>query len=206
MAYRTGSSNPARGGASRVRRPKEEHKDYEIPEVYQEMLAEAEARDPKEPEEERQTKRRKVGERVNPLESTSQGMQASGSNEDTGQQIQTAYDSTASEDSDMEWEEVELQQAPPIYGDLDVSATDDEPLQITLDQEKDNTKRTVPRRKPVTGPEKKLRLEIHKIHILCLLGHVHIRNLWCNDEPLQVCNRQRFTSSRLILIFINRHI
>ena len=66
MAYRTGSSNPARGGASRVRRPKEEHKDYEIPEVYQEMLAEAEARDPKEPEEERQIKGGKWGKESTP--------------------------------------------------------------------------------------------------------------------------------------------
>lgn len=197
MAYRTGPSRPTRGEASRARRSKVEREDYEIPEVYQEMLAEVEARNPQEPEGERQTKRRKVGERTDPLDSTGQEAQTPGSNEDIGQQIQTAYDSTASEESDMEWEEVDLQRAPPNYRDQGISTTDDEPLQITLDQRKDNTKRIVPRRKPVTGAEKKLRLEIHKIHLLCLLGHVHIRNLWCNDEPLQVCNRQWFMSSHL---------
>lgn len=197
MAYRTGSSNSTRAGASRLREPKGERDDYEIPEVYREMLAEAEARNPQEPEEERQTKRRKVGERANPLEFKGQESQAPESNEDVGQQVQTAYDSTASEESDMEWEEVDLQQAPPSHGDLGISAADDEPLQITLDQKEDNTKRIVSRRKPVTGAEKKLRLEIHKIHILCLLGHVHIRNLWCNDEPLQVCNCQWVILNRL---------
>lgn len=179
-----------RGGTPRGRQSRREERDYEIPEVYQEMLAEAEARDPQGSEINRPVKRRKVGERatVSSLpESRDQEAYPPESSEDVGGQMQTAYDSTASDDeSDMEWEDVDIQQAPPNL-DQAASFSKDEPLQITLDQQKDNAKRIIPRRKPITGAERKLRLDVHKSHLLCLLGHVKTRNLWCNDEEVQVC-------------------
>lgn len=189
MAPRTVPTRSTRARVSRGRQSKREQEDYEIPEVYREMLAEAEARDNQGPETDRPMKKRRVGERTafsSQLESTGQEIQAPESNEDVGQSMQTAYDSTASEESDIEWEEIDIQQAPPNYGDQSIAVSNDEPLQITLDQQKDKTKRVISRRKPVTGAEKKLRLEIHKLHLLCLLGHVQIRNLWCNDEQIQV--------------------
>ena len=189
MAPRTVPTSSTRARVSRGRQSKREQEDYEIPEVYREMLAEAEARDTQGSETDRPMKKRRVGEKTafsSQLESTGQEIQAPDSNEDVGKPMQTAYDSTASEESDVEWEEIDIQQAPPNYGDQGISVPNDEPLQITLDQQKDNTKRVISRRKPVTGAEKKLRLVIHKIHLLCLLGHVQIRNLWCNDEQIQV--------------------
>lgn len=32
--------------------------------------------------------------------------------------------------------------------------------------------------------EKKERLAIHKLHLICLLGHVRVRNAWCNDPSV----------------------
>ncbi len=41
------------------------------------------------------------------------------------------------------------------------------------------------RRKPATLVERKLRLEVHKWHVLCLLAHLQRRNYWCDDEKVQ---------------------
>lgn len=185
---RTNSVHRRRGGTSRGRQSRREERDYEISEVYQEMLSEAEARDPQGSEIDRPVKRRKVGERATVFSQEFRDQEAHPpeTTEDVSGQMQTAYDSTASDDeSDMEWEDVDIQQAPPNL-DQAASFSKDEPLQITLDQQKDNAKRIIPRRKPITGAERKLRLDVHKAHLLCLLGHVKTRNLWCNDEEVQV--------------------
>lgn len=186
MARRSVPLRSIRGGASRGR-PTHEERGDEIPEVYRGLLAEAEAREPQGLESGRPAKRRKVGERATPQpESAGQEVHPPDTSEDVDRQIQTAYESTASDESDMEWEEVDIQQAPSNTNHS-VSYSADGPLQITLDQQKGNTKRIVTRRKPVTGAEKKLRLDVHRTHLLCLLAHVQIRNLWCNDDQVQVC-------------------
>jgi xeroderma pigmentosum group C-complementing protein len=102
---------------------------------------------------------------------------------------QTVYDDSAeSSDEDMEWEEVDLNQEPDnsmLQGTNDV--LEDALLEIRLD--KNAGKEAAPRiqrRKPVTGLEKKMRLDVHKAHLLCLIAHVYIRNHWCNDVGLQV--------------------
>ncbi|KAK2875122.1 hypothetical protein FQN49_001767 [Arthroderma sp. PD_2] len=105
--------------------------------------------------------------------------------------LQTVYDLDASEEeSEPEWEDVEVPEpsTSSVLPSMLPTGHDDgqEPLQITLGGEgyAEKTKATV-RRKPITGAEKQLRLELHKVHILCLLGHVQLRNLWCNDEETQ---------------------
>lgn len=106
--------------------------------------------------------------------------------EGTAKKPQTVYNSPSeSEESDMEWEEVDIQQSSLPGPSTSVSASDDAPLQITLGQQEERKRRVV-RRKPVTAAERKLRLDVHKTHLLCLLGHVQRRNLWCNDEEVQV--------------------
>jgi xeroderma pigmentosum group C-complementing protein len=90
----------------------------------------------------------------------------------------------------MEWEEVDLQQAPAQSIQVaPVTGADNEPLQITLDGHEGKRRKVISRQKPLTAAEKKLRLDIHKVHVLCLLRHVQIRNLWCNDDELQVRNQ-----------------
>ncbi|OJJ50185.1 hypothetical protein ASPZODRAFT_139503 [Penicilliopsis zonata CBS 506.65] len=210
MVRRLQRARPGRGGGTRRSQPRRGHDDNEIPEAYLEMLVEAESRDSTSLETDRPIKRRKVGERVRPAALTAPLLDdtpttnaqivslpdESGSDDET-RQVQTAYDSTASEeDSDeeeMDWEEVDIQQAPiPVAASSDEyfqpagsGRTGDESLQITLEKPSTARKAAVPRRRPLSAAEKKLRLEIHKVHLLCLLSHVNRRNIWCNDEEVQ---------------------
>ncbi|CAI7658250.1 unnamed protein product [Penicillium glandicola] len=182
----------ARSRVTPVRQPKRQRQtDDHAPDVYQELLEEAEARDPRQFASDRPIKRRKARDmKAIPVglgapEQTDRGAE---SNKHSIQPLQTVYDSSTSEESDVDWEDVEIQQpsqsllnkqfAPQPQGD-------DEVLQITLEQEPEQQKRTVQRRKPLTGAERKARLDVHKCHILCLLAHVQLRNMWCNDEELQ---------------------
>ncbi|KAL1964752.1 hypothetical protein VTN77DRAFT_6619 [Rasamsonia byssochlamydoides] len=185
-----GGSSSARGRARRKppARRQMDDADDEIPEVYRELLAEADARAANQPDiDNRPIKRRRVGERTTLPAAQPTAVEeeepASREDENANRQVQTVYDLDASDDSDMEWEEVEIHQPSlnaPAAGDSD------EPLQITLDKAIDKPRKTVvARRKPASAAEKKLRLDIHKVHVLCLLSHVHRRNLWCNDEEVQ---------------------
>ncbi|KAF3491356.1 nitrilase [Arthroderma uncinatum] len=136
-------------------------------------------------------KRRRVGERgeSKAVECTENSR---GEVENTATMpLQTVYDLDASEEeSEPEWEDVELPSpsaSSALPSMLPAGHDDDqEPLHITLGKEEhaEKTKSAI-RRKPITGAEKKLRLEIHKVHVLCLLGHVQLRNVWCNDEEIQ---------------------
>ncbi|KAJ5583287.1 hypothetical protein N7535_001907 [Penicillium sp. DV-2018c] len=156
--------------------------DVSVPDVYQEMLAEAEARDPDQFASDRPIKRRKVADmKAIPVEI--------GSSEQTKHDtptVQTIYDSSTSEESDVEWEDVEIQQTPqtPLPGPA-ANQGADEMLEITLEQGSEKRKSAVHRRKPLTASERKVRLEVHKCHLVCLFGHVKLRNAWCNDEHLQ---------------------
>jgi xeroderma pigmentosum group C-complementing protein len=111
--------------------------------------------------------------------------------------VPTVYDIDASDESGMEWEDVELEPSGNMsaLGNKQPSAlpTDadagEEPLRITLGERFDKGKQKATsalRRKPVTGLEKKRRLDVHKVHLLCLLSHVQLRNSWCNDTDIQV--------------------
>ncbi|KAH6617827.1 hypothetical protein B0J18DRAFT_446029 [Chaetomium sp. MPI-SDFR-AT-0129] len=44
--------------------------------------------------------------------------------------------------------------------------------------------RQINRRKAISREEKARRIEVHKVHLVCLLAHVEIRNRWCNDEQV----------------------
>lgn len=189
MGRQKASVRPKQRASSRGRASRRQDND-EIPEVYREMLmvAEAEARETQ-PLGDRPVKRRKVGERTAPSVATETRGQESQSTqetkEDTGH-LQVAFDYDASsDDEDIEWEDISLQQAP-VESPQQPTPTNDEPLQITLGPETKPIKKTLPRQKPLSAAEKRLRLDIHKTHLICLLQHVQSRNLWCNDSQLQV--------------------
>lgn len=191
---RRSSARPVRGRATRGRQTKQNMaREDQVPEVYQELLEEAEARDPDGFRSDRPIKRRRVGD-TKAIPVASPGPEQSGMTEAVGtaeaQQIQTVYDSTTEDESDfedVEWEDVDVQQPLPETSSASAARqSNDETLQITLDYEPEKRKKTVRRRKPVTAAEKKLRLEVHKAHLLCLLGHAYSRNRWCNDDELQV--------------------
>lgn len=185
------STRPSKGKTRQSRRTKAQEEDNEIPEVYRELLAEEESRNAQSTEIDRPVKRRKVGERS--ATSVGAGTEHQESHDSDGnkadsRQLQTAYDYDASSDdeSDIEWEDIDLQQHPPNSTHTPVSKEDEESLQITFGPVAKEAKKVVPRHKPLSKAEKKMRLDIHKVHLLCLLRHVELRNRWCNDSELQV--------------------
>ena len=173
-----------------------------IPDVYQEMLADAVSSSPTRLSEEGRTvKRRRVGGRVVTQGTDDETVHHSdyastvAGDTDAGGSVarnslalqQTAYnDSEDSADSDMDWEEVELKGGNATHG-FDDSANDEGPMELTLGNGHNaNRAHGLPKRKPVTAAEKKTRLEVHKMHLLSLLAHIYKRNHWCNDQGVQV--------------------
>ncbi|KAF4541277.1 DNA repair protein [Lasiodiplodia theobromae] len=121
--------------------------------------------------------------------------------EDEPPKLQTIIDDSESDDSDMDWEEVDLNQQnsdavlPPL-----TKAQAEETLQIEIGNDDTKNKPARARRKAATAAERAMRLHIHKMHVLCLLYNAHIRNAWCNDDKVQ-SSLKRFRSSRIINLF-----
>ena len=98
---------------------------------------------------------------------------------------QTAYnDSEDSAESDVNWEEVDLVEDVQV----DNTSANAQALNLVLGdtgESKQNLHQSSKKR-PATSAERKLKLEIHKMHVLCLLAHVYLRNHWCNDDEVHV--------------------
>lgn len=205
---RSGTSKRGRG----TRAPRNPVNETVMPDVYREMLADAVSSSPSKFDEEGQAvKRRRVGGRVvkqsyDEMANHLSDQASTDANytdierprlESQAARKQTAYtESDDSADSDIDWQEVDLKDTP----DKCLSEQDtvkDEELNLVLGAGDNDTRRqSVARRKPASAADKKLRLEIHKMHVLSLLVHVHRRNHWCNDEDSHVCHTQ---------LYINRH-
>lgn len=170
-----------------------------IPVVYQEMLADAVSSSPSRFNEDgKAIKRRRIGGRVvSRYNGDTSGQDTeyttvAAEDTDTDRAVlkkavprkQTAYnDSDDSMESDMDWEEVDL--VKDKAGD-DVE-DDEKPMDLVIGgRALGAANRPTPRRKVDSVVEKKMRLEIHKTHLLCLLAHVHLRNHWCEDVEVQV--------------------
>lgn len=169
----------------------------DVPAVFQEMLHEASGS-----ADAPLTKRRRVGETrapemrgktetSGPLSLTTPQKPNGGDSAEADRgssNLQRVLDySESSEESEFDWEDVELANAEQDLDDVP-PATSNEPLSITIGG--DELPERQPRRrirKPITSAEKKVRLDIHKAHILLLLFHCFARNQWCNNSSLQVC-------------------
>jgi hypothetical protein len=103
----------------------------------------------------RPTKRRRVGERQSNRYDNgepSKEQQCQSVSEDSKKPLQTVYDIDASEESDMEWEDVELGHSTSALTQPPASVGAEEPLQITLENhDLKGKQKAVPRRKAVTG-------------------------------------------------------
>ena len=110
---------------------------------------------------------------------------------------QTAYresdDSSSSSASNFDWDTINFDAKPGEEPSGD--------LELTL------TKRPVPqrkitatRRKVVTKEERAIRLQIHKMHILCLLAYVDRRNDWCSDLDAQSSLKPLLTKKMLTFL------
>ena len=176
------------------------HRDGLVPVVYQDMLAEAESSLPSNLGDDGRTiKKRRVGGRligsVKVEPERPQDLEG-----DVEAQISIDRDETASPrppqtidvesedmtDSDAAWEEVNLKdisEMESLDGDEDEK---DSLIDLVLDSKLGSAHKHIVRRKPMSTEIRKTRLAIHKLHLLCLLSHVYLRNHWCNDEQVQV--------------------
>jgi xeroderma pigmentosum group C-complementing protein len=107
--------------------------------------------------------------------------------------VQTIEDSDESDGSDFEWEDALLEhntdKEDHVEGEGEQEIGD---LSITIggeDGELPEATRKI-RRRAITSVDKKRRLDTHKMHVLCLLHHVHRRNAWCNDERVHAVLRK----------------
>jgi xeroderma pigmentosum group C-complementing protein len=198
-------SNDASGGRRSTPRGKGKAKPAEfasriaVPEVYKEMLAEALPTQASMSE--RPLKRRRTGKRdslevaVTQKDETNHDVDVEQDEdlefEDVGlhhseaslpsleKKQQTAYRDSddESDDEGSEWDGVEFGKLPTEEG----TSGD---LELTLNTNTSPTEATPFRRRVVSKEEKTTRLELHRMHVLCLLSHVAQRNTWCNDSEI----------------------
>ncbi|KAF5670573.1 xeroderma pigmentosum group c complementing factor [Fusarium heterosporum] len=89
------------------------------------------------------------------------------------------------EDDDVMFEDVDFTAS---LQDLGAKAEEPKALELNLTAHQTSTsqgKKAAERRKPITREERKVRTDIHKAHLLCLLSHAARRNHWCNDGKVQ---------------------
>ena len=187
-----------RSGKSKKKLDRED----EVPDVFKDMLADATRSTPSFIDDEgKMAKRRRVGGRIVTTvaeDGEEDPHQQSAHTDDIDhmsdlfeepvvtrpQVIKT--DSEDSADSDMDWEEVDLRNHDTEKEDPEPEKGEVEELNLVLGTSDDNATQT-PRsvkRKPISPVEKKFRLDIHKMHLCCLLVHVFLRNHWCDDEAV----------------------
>jgi xeroderma pigmentosum group C-complementing protein len=165
-----------------------------VPQVFREMLQGIEAPGPPTAQ---SIKRRRVGSKATRLAETQTTAQSSQpvdisqqTNEvladDSNHQVQTTFDSSDdSDEENFEWENVNLESLDINEAEPADNIPESLSIVVGLDSEPTTpSKRKA--RKPLTIAERKMRLDTHKVHFLCLLYHCLIRNHWCNDSKLQV--------------------
>jgi xeroderma pigmentosum group C-complementing protein len=104
------------------------------------------------------------------------------------------------DESDQEWEGV----------DFDTLPQDNEPsgdLELTLKpRTTPSRQKPTPKRRVLSKAEKVLRLETHKMHVLCLLAHLDRRNEWCNDEDVKKSLRPLLDKKMLTFLKPNENL
>ena len=168
-----------------------------VPRVYRDMLVDATSSSPSRTNEEgRVIKRRRVKGRIVTQSKEELAFPHSEQSGDGGHdsELNDAFEtdqpnlqqifqteSEDSADSNVDWEEIELQH-PAVASDHEHH--EPEALNIVLGGEKSEHTSAhggMAKRRPITAEEKMLRLEIHKMHLCSLMVHVFLRNHWCND-------------------------
>ena len=183
-------SNPSRRSNRHVT------KRDDVPDIYKEMLVEATAMSPPPPKDEgRAAKRRRVEESTSrvempqlettPLDELEDYIEPQSHSVPPARAQQTIYeDFPSSEESDAGFEDVDLE---PGLEHSDAEADNNKPLQLDLSRHSGRAETPVAqRRKPATTAEKRVRLDVHKWHVLCLMLHGHARSQWCDREDVQV--------------------
>lgn len=162
-----------------------------MPEVYQDLLAEAAVTDPAAVESGvgRPLKRRRLAKSV--VVSPGKQQEHNDLAEPESQAAQSLQIIDASSDSDetdddLAFEDVDLEGHVASTIDLPQQSKDVGEVTISLAPDNATGKRQAQqRRKPASTAEKAYRLLVHKAHLLCLLGHSMYINSWCNNAAVQ---------------------
>lgn len=178
-----GTSRAKTGTARRSTRSRASGDD--VPDVYQSMLQEADAQHTD--EDIRPLKKRRVAAPSSAKSATPPPESAARttteletrSNVRPALQQQTVEDSSESDNSDFEFEDVDLGLPGQTVSEEPEDGIED--LSISIQAESSTKRSGGPRRKPATYAEKAHRLIVHKLHVLCLLGSSMYTNGWCNN-------------------------
>ncbi|KAL2044734.1 hypothetical protein N7G274_002509 [Stereocaulon virgatum] len=187
-----------------------------VPHVYREMLADAVTSSPTQTSDDgRPIKRRRVGghivtkRHVGPASPQSDQSSKTGNDSDLDelfedvrphrqQILQTESEDSA--DSDLDWEEVIYREGVKHEGTPERETDKLGELHLVLGQEGQESKHSRQqflKRKPATAEEKRLRLDIHKMHLCSLIAHVYIRNHWCNDGKVHTALKKLFAKKTI---------
>jgi xeroderma pigmentosum group C-complementing protein len=185
---------PRRSNRNASSRRKETTSYGNLPDVYQSLIADADA-DLEPISEERPIKRRKVTPIAKTLQAvnTSETLQQSSPSHSSHSKIdaivppsnsQTIEDSSESEGSDVEFEDVALSLRDESESESDREQVIED-VSISLEPESTPKPRKPSKRKLVSSVDKAHRLLVHKLHVLCLLGHCMFVNGRCNNAVVQ---------------------
>lgn len=190
------------------RQPEIQRRNEQPADYYNEMLSEeAGAIATSSGDEGRTIKKRRTAGRSGPaeekLKTPTKRVQTIPETPQTAERPQQAiYDDYRTDESDVEFEDVELDVMPEEAGELqkETTAADratDLSIAVTFDADVGKGKKTrTSSRLSSSTVEKQKRVDIHKVHLCCLLAHVYTRNAWCNDEQIQVRSRKPVLTSK----------
>ncbi|GJJ13329.1 hypothetical protein Clacol_007581 [Clathrus columnatus] len=125
-------------------------------------------------------------------------------------QHENSFTDSSSED-DMDWEQVDVSQEALPHVDESITnvsaiqtveAGPSKPLEITLDNDERAPKAS--KKHVMSHAERVLRLQVHKIHTICLIANGLIRNRYLNDSLLHA-RLTSLTPLQLQLAFSNIH-
>ncbi|KAI1211293.1 Rad4-domain-containing protein [Annulohypoxylon truncatum] len=181
-------------------------KKSDVPDIYNQMLADADVQAHATPSE-RPLKRRKPGRRNEQSPKKPDPPKVIPKPEDADDEDDAQFEDvplpaatvqTVFRDSDEEEEDDEIQfenvdfSIPP--SNLDTTEDGDKDLELNFSSRMAaSPRKSVDRRKPISKEERSRRVEVHKMHLLCLLAHVARRNQWCNDDTVQKTLRKLLT-------------
>ncbi|KAF5004318.1 hypothetical protein FDECE_9166 [Fusarium decemcellulare] len=97
------------------------------------------------------------------------------------------------EDEDIVFEDIDF--TAPLQ-DSGSASQEPKALELNLTAQQSSTaqgKKAAERRRPISREERKIRTDVHKAHLLCLLSHAARRNHWCNDSRAQDSLRPHLT-------------
>ena len=110
---------------------------------------------------------------------------------------QVVYDdSQDSEESEADWEDVDIKKEESS------SAIGDEGGDLTIELGQDGTSSSATPKRARLAPvaDQKARIEAHKLHLMSLLSHVHLRNHWCNTPEAQKALKPFLSKQTLSLL------